>query len=185
MAEKKLKASQCNSAQLISQFAQLNNYLTPQSKVLDLACGSGRNGQWFTDKGLDVSYLDRDLSGLDVIAVNESTNIERLEWDLENGSAPSLPENHYDVVLVFNYLHRPLFGQIVKSVKPGGLIIYETFTEQQAEIGRPRNPDFLLKLGELKALFANWRCLHYSEDLFGELPNASYKAQIIAQKPLG
>ncbi|MGS0689823.1 class I SAM-dependent methyltransferase [Shewanella sp. 0m-8] len=182
MAEKKLKA---NSAELITQFATLSDYLTPACKVLDLACGSGRNGQWFTDRNCQVSYLDKDLTGLDIALPDKTTVIERLEWNLEDGSAPLLPQAHYDIILVFNYLHRPLLNQIIDSIKPGGLIIYETFTEQQAQIGRPRNPDFLLKAGELKAIFANWSCLHYSEDLFGELLNASYKAQIIAQKPLG
>lgn len=179
VAEKKLKA---NSAALITQFSALTDHLSPGCQVLDLACGSGRNGQWFTDNGCHVSYLDRDLSRLDVLN-DESGAIELLEWDLEDGSAPTLPLEHYDIVLVFNYLHRPLFAQIMDSIKPGGLIIYETFTEQQAQIGRPKNPNFLLKADELRAIFANWHCLHYSEDLFTELPTASYKAQLIAQKP--
>ncbi|ABZ75368.1 Methyltransferase type 12 [Shewanella halifaxensis HAW-EB4] len=178
--EKKLRA---NSAELITQFSALTDYLKPGCQVLDLACGSGRNGQWFTNRGCHVSYLDRDLSGLDVVT-DDASSIELLKWDLENGCAPALPQERYDIVLVFNYLHRPLFAQIIDSVKPGGLIIYETFTEQQAQIGRPRNPAFLLKAGELKALVANWRTLHYAEDLFTELPTASYKAQLIAQKPL-
>lgn len=171
-----------SSAELIKQFTQLKDQLSPMAKVLDLACGNGRNGQWFSDRGCHVSYLDRNLSGLDVTA-NDS-RIELLEWDLEDGSAPNLPTEHYDIVLVFNYLHRPLFQQIMDSIKPGGLIIYETFTEQQALIGRPKNPNFLLKTNELRAIFANWHTLQYAEDLFGELPNASYKAQLIAQKPL-
>ncbi|MCL1108062.1 methyltransferase domain-containing protein [Shewanella schlegeliana] len=179
MEEKKLKA---NTAALITQFSALNDYLAPSCQVLDLACGSGRNGQWFTNKGCHVSYLDQNLSRLDVTA-NDPSPIELLEWDLEDGSAPKLPTEHYDIVLVFNYLHRPLFAQIMDSIKPGGIIIYETFTEQQAQIGRPKNPNFLLKTGELKALFANWHTLHYAEDLFTELSTASYKAQLIAQKP--
>lgn len=178
MAEKKLKAS---SAELITQFSALTDYLTPGCKVLDLACGSGRNGQWFSDRGCHVSYLDQNLAGLDVTA--DDGSIELLEWDLEDGSAPHLATEQYDIVLVFNYLHRPLFAQIKDSIKPGGLLIYETFTEQQAQIGRPKNPNFLLKTGELKALFANWGILHYAEDRLGELPSASYKAQLIAQKP--
>ncbi|WOT05679.1 class I SAM-dependent methyltransferase [Shewanella youngdeokensis] len=178
MEKKKLKA---NTSPLISQFSALKDHISASSKVLDLACGTGRNGHWFAQQGCHVTYLDRDLSRLDLCP--NPANAELLQWDLETSNPPTLPENQYDVVLVFHYLHRPLFSQIIKAIKPGGLIIYETFTHQQATIGRPSNPDFLLTDGELKAIFANWHCLHYSEGLQGELPNASYKAQMIAQKP--
>lgn len=170
-----------NNAELIDQFAQLLGKVPSNLSVLDLACGSGRNGVWFSNNGCSVSYLDRDLSRLDL--PKTTVNAEQLEWDLEDGSAPTLPLQQYDIVLVFNYLHRPILPQIIDAIKPGGYIIYETFTTKQAEIGRPRNPNFLLKPGELQAIFANWNCLHYAEDLFGDLPSASYKAQIIAQKP--
>ena len=93
--EKKLKAS---SAALITQFSALTQYLNPGCKVLDLACGSGRNGQWFNDLGCHVTYLDRNLSGLDVEA--DDDKVELLEWDLEDGSAPTLPAEQYDIVLV-------------------------------------------------------------------------------------
>ncbi|MCL1140079.1 class I SAM-dependent methyltransferase [Shewanella pneumatophori] len=169
-----------NNAPLITQFDKLLDKIPSHFRVLDLACGSGRNGAWFTNNGCAVTYLDQDLSRLEL---STPANIELLEWNLEDGSAPELAKNQYDIVLVFNYLHRPLFPQIIEAIKPGGYIIYETFTAKQAEIGRPRNPNFLLKTGELKAIFANWHCLHYAEDLFGELPSASYKAQLIAQKP--
>lgn len=179
MAEKKLKAK---AAALISGFPALQTLLPPNSTVLDLACGTGRNGNWFLEHSCHVTFLDRDLSQLEPNQTDD--RVKLLEWDLETENPPTLPSNSYDAVLVFNYLHRPLFPQIIDAIKPGGLIIYETFTRQQATIGRPRNPNFLLKETELKALFANWRCLHYSEGLLGELTSASYKAQIIAQKPL-
>ncbi|MCL1049917.1 class I SAM-dependent methyltransferase [Shewanella abyssi] len=179
MAEKKLKAK---TAALISQFTELKGLVSASSHVLDLACGTGRNGNWFAERGCHVTYLDRDLNRLE--QGDNTANLSLLEWDLETNDAPTLPVNRYDVIVVFNYLHRPLFSQIMDAIKPGGLIIYETFTTEQATIGRPRNPNFLLKAGELKALFANWRSLHYSEGLTGELTNTSYKAQLIAQKPM-
>ncbi|WP_044556109.1 class I SAM-dependent methyltransferase [Shewanella piezotolerans] len=179
MVEKKLKAK---TAALISEFTALTEHLTPSTNVLDLACGTGHNGKWFLEHGCQVTFLDRDLSKLELQHVSDKAKL--LEWDLETNNSPTLSANSYDVVVVFNYLHRPLFSQIIDAIKPGGLIIYETFTHQQASIGRPRNPNFLLTDAELKALFANWRCLHYSEGLLGESSNASYKAQIIAQKPL-
>ncbi|MCL1088212.1 methyltransferase domain-containing protein [Shewanella profunda] len=149
-------------------------------KVLDLACGSGRNGLWFLAQGADVTFIDRELSALHI----EHSNAHKLQWDLEANSAPLLPVEAFDIVLVFNYLHRPLLTQITASVKSKGFIVYETFTWRQAEIGRPRNPDFLLTENELKSAFANWQPLHYFEGQLSEphLEHVSFKAQLIAQK---
>jgi len=152
-------------------------------KVLDLACGSGRNGLWFLNQSCEVTFIDQDLSTLVKLTHDKA---HQWQWNLEDGSASLLPQDTFDIVLVFNYLHRPLFPQIAASLKLGGLIVYETFTWQQAEIGRPRNPDFLLKEHELQSVFANWQPLHYFE---GRLSDAvtgieSAKAQLIARKPL-
>ena len=73
--------------------------------------------------------------------------------DLEHG-APDLGEGTFDLVLVFNYLHRPLMPMIVGAVKPGGLLFYETFTVDQADRGRPASPAHLLNHGELSRLVA-------------------------------
>lgn len=150
-------------------------------KVLDLACGSGRNGLWFLAQGAQVTFIDQDLTSLSAL---KHPKAHPLQWDLEDGSAATLPVETFDIVLVFNYLHRPLMPQIAASVKPKGIIVYETFTRQQAEIGRPRNPDFLLTENELKSAFANWQPLHYFEGLLSDplTGNASFKAQLIAQK---
>lgn len=150
-------------------------------KVLDLACGSGRNGLWFLAQGATVTFIDQDLTPLSSL---KHPNAHLLQRDLEDGSAEALATETFDIVLVFNYLHRPLMPQIAASVKPGGIIVYETFTWQQAEIGRPRNPDFLLAENELKSAFANWQPLHYFEGLLSDplMGHASFKAQLIAQK---
>ncbi len=149
--------------------------------VLDLACGSGRNGLWFLARGANVTFIDQDLSTL---ATLTHPNARLLAWNLEDASAPELSRESFDIVLVFNYLHRPLFPQIQACLKPQGVIVYETFTRQQAQMGRPKNPDFLLMENELNALFANWKPLHYFEGQLSDpiSMSQSFKAQLIAQK---
>jgi rhodanese-related sulfurtransferase len=126
-------------------------------KVLDVACGRGRHALLLASAGFEVHAIDRDP---DAIAFVRAT-AERLGLklgaevvDLEADPPPDLRSSAYDAVMVFNYLHRPLFPALRAVVKTGGRIFYETFTTRQAERGHPRNPAFLLKDGELEELMA-------------------------------
>ncbi|MEY4754529.1 MAG: hypothetical protein RJA44_2204 [Pseudomonadota bacterium] len=125
--------------------------LPPGGRALDLACGAGRHVAWLAAQGLQVTAVDRDpaaLQALRQLAVEHPGRIEVLAADLEGASWP-LPGQQFDLVLVTNYLWRPLLPTIATSVAPGGLLIYETFALGQEQLGRPRNPDFLLRRGEL------------------------------------
>ena len=101
--------------------------------------------------------------------------------DFEQGGAEPLSGKQFDAILVFNYLHRPLMKSIKQAVKPGGLILYETFTVDQPRFGKPTNPDYLLQQGELSACFSDWKILVYREGERGDPICA--KASLIAQKP--
>ena len=72
-----------------------------------------------------------------------------------------IPIETYDLIVVFNFLHRPLFKDIRDGLVPGGVVIYQTFTEQQAQFGPPHNPDHLLGDDELREVFADWEILRY------------------------
>jgi hypothetical protein len=61
-----------------------------------------------------------------------------------------LPGRHFDLVLVTNYLHRPILPAIIGAVAPGGLLLYETFAQGNERFGKPRNPNHLLRAGELR-----------------------------------
>ena len=121
--------------------------VAPQATVLDLAAGRGRHAIFFAERGHKVTAVDRDVSRLP-----NHPNIERLEADLEDGSPWPLPDRRFDAVVVTNYLHRPLMPQLLASVAPGGVLLYETFLEGNERFGRPSNPDHLLKEGELLEL---------------------------------
>lgn len=124
--------------------------LQPGMTALDLACGAGRHVRWLARRGLQVTAVDRDPAALAALHDLQQTQpgIEVLAADLEGAPWP-LPGRRFDLVLVTNYLWRPLLAPIVASVAPGGLLVYETFAIGQEHFGRPRSPDFLLRPAEL------------------------------------
>ena len=130
--------------------------LPTAGRALDVACGRGRNALWLAARGLTVDALDRDagaIAALQAAASADGLVVHARVADLESGS-PDIPSRAYDVVVVTNYLHRPLFPALVAALNPSGLLIYETFTRAQALRGKPSNPAFLLEPGELRRLVA-------------------------------
>jgi SAM-dependent methyltransferase len=119
-------------------------------RVLDLAAGGGRHTRLLLDMGFRITAVDRDPSELQAFA-GERCEIRAV--DLEGGDSWPLGGG-YDGIVVTNYLHRPLFGAIAAALAEGGLLIYETFALGNERFGRPRNPDFLLRPGELLQAFA-------------------------------
>lgn len=115
--------------------------------VLDLACGTGRHVRFFRRRGHPVTAVDIDLTGLADLAGD--AGLERIAADLESGGGWPLAGRNFGGVVVTNYLHRPLFSRLIEAVAPGGVLLYETFAAGNERFGRPRNPDFLLREGEL------------------------------------
>lgn len=115
-------------------------------QVLDLACGQGRHARHLRDLGYSVTALDRDAAAL--AALEGEPRIEVLCADVESGPWPFAPGN-FDGLVVTNYLHRPLFPRLIDALRPGGVLIYETFAQGNERYGRPSNPEFLLAPGEL------------------------------------
>ena len=128
----------------IVRFASL---VPPGGPVLDVAAGGGRHVRFFLGRGHPVTAVDRDLSGLADLRGDAGLGI--VEADLEDGSPFPLKGREFAAVVVTNYLHRPILPDIVAAVAPGGVLIYETYARGQERFGRPRNPDFLLRPGEL------------------------------------
>jgi SAM-dependent methyltransferase len=157
-----------------SWLAEHVDLIPPPGRVLDVACGRGRNGVWLAMRGFHVHAIDRDADALQALertarAVAPAGALTTARVDLE-GDTPVLGVEAYDAVIVFNYLHRPLMPKLVDAVAPRGVLIYETFTEGQAARGRPTNPHFLLRAGELPTLVAPLRVLRAREgDVDGRL----------------
>src|SRR4030095_6335693 len=112
--------------------------------VLDVAAGGGRHPRFFAGRGHAITAIDRDIS-----ALAAQPNVEIVQADLEGGSPWPLPGRTFGAVIVTNYLHPPLFPALLTALSPGGVLLYETFMEGNERFGRPSQPDFLLKHGEL------------------------------------
>jgi len=135
--------------------------IAPHGQVLDLACGSGRHVRWLAARGLRVTAVDRDR---DALAPLHGIAAEVIVADLEAGPWP-LAGRHFDAVVVTNYLWRALLPHVVASVAERGLLLYETFALGQQRFGRPTNPDFLLRPGELIAAAHGLHVLAYEDGI--------------------
>lgn len=113
-------------------------------RVLDVACGSGRHLRWLAAEGFAVTGVDRDATAL---ASLQGTS-RCITADIENGPWP-LAGERFDAVVVTNYLWRPLWAALRASLADGGVLICETFAQGNEAFGKPSNPNFLLRPGEL------------------------------------
>lgn len=121
--------------------------VAPGGRVLDVACGSGRHVLAAARHGLSVTGIDRDISR--ARSVSGLPGVELIESDLEDGSPWPFGPASFEAVIVANYLWRPLLPDIVATLNSPGVLIYETFAIGNERYGRPSNPDFLLRPGEL------------------------------------
>jgi SAM-dependent methyltransferase len=155
--------------------------------VVDLACGRGRNALHVAGWGLRVMGIDRNpgfLTELRQRASDAERDVAAVRADLEGAGGLPLAPASCGVLLVFRYLHRPLAPQLADALAPGGLLLYETFTRHQRELGHgPRNPAFLLAEEELPRLFAPLEILEHGEGLRGA-PRPSALAWLAARRPI-
>jgi SAM-dependent methyltransferase len=119
--------------------------LITHGTVLDVACGSGRHAKLFLDRKLKVVAIDREPQVI--------PGARFIRADLEDGSPWPLPGERFEGIVVTNYLNRPLMGILEESLSVGGVLIYETFMAGNERFGRPSNPAFLLRPGELREAF--------------------------------
>ena len=162
-----------------SQFLVENVDILPKGRVLDVAMGNGRNSMYLAKLGFCVEGIDISAEAVNTtleLAQKAGVTIKARVASLESYV---IEKEAYELIICFNYLQRSLIPQIKDGLLPGGMIVYETFIVDQAQFGKPNNPDYLLKHNELLSMFCDFRCLRYQEGVF-----EGYKAiaSIIAQK---
>jgi SAM-dependent methyltransferase len=150
-----------------------SHLVAPGARVLDVACGSGRHVRWFANAGCRVTGVDRDAAALEPLREVAQTIVA----DIEGGPWP-VPGQSFDAVIVTNYLWRALLPTLVASVAPGGVLIYETFAVGHASVGKPSNPDFLLRPGELLSVVPELRVIAFEDGFVA--PPERYVQRIVA-----
>ncbi|MDX2171373.1 MAG: class I SAM-dependent methyltransferase [Deltaproteobacteria bacterium] len=153
-------------------------------RALDLACGDGRNALYLARQGLQVDAIDLAFAGLAHLraaAPASGRSINTVQADLEHFR---LPEDRYAVVVNIRYLQRSLFPAIRRAVIPGGIVVFETFLREQARLGHPKNPAFLLEPGELAREFAAFDVLALEEGLYDDGGPPAHLARVVARRRL-
>ena len=170
--------------------------LLPMGAALDIACGTGRHTLLFAARGQHVTAVDWSSVALDALGAHargmqipvsiaknvteagssKHAGIELTQKDLERSE---LPERRYDLIVCIQYLQRSLFRRMARALRPGGVLLFETFTCAQLEFsGGPRNPNYLLETGELRESFPELSVLFYRELRAGQ-----GIASLLAKKP--
>jgi SAM-dependent methyltransferase len=146
--------------------------------VLDVASGAGRHARFFASLGHPVTAIDRDAAALDALA--DEPLVTRIVADIEGAPWPLRTDEKFAAVVVTNYLHRPLFGQLISSLAPGGVLVYETFAQGNETVGKPSNPAFLLAPGELLEVVRGHLRVVAFKDGFLAQPRPAYVQRICA-----
>jgi dihydroneopterin aldolase len=163
----------------------------PKGKALDVAAGSGRNALYLAAQGFHVDAIDRDEETMTKLAATAKQrnlpNLTARMIDLERATdeRPEFSKQEYDVIIVFFYLHRALFPALIESLKPNGVLLYETFLiDNYLRHHHPRRWEFCLAHNELLRLTSTLRVLSYDEGEHNGShgPEPAFTAQLVAQQ---
>ena len=174
-AYKGVDIASAEAAQILTENAHL---LPRNGEALDLACGRAGNAIFLAKQGLIVDAVDISpvvLASVEQYVAQEGLSISCVCRDVEK---EGLVEKKYDVIVVSYFLNRELFPQIIKALKPDGLLFYETWSQQKVDDLGPSNPNFRLAMGELLEFTSKQRPLFYREE--GKLGNTSKGSRNVA-----
>lgn len=174
---------------------------TKPGAALDVAGGAGRNSVWLAERGWQVELIDisdvalrlarekfaatreRSSAQPGMVATHSGTQILLDGGDLQTkivdlNSVDNLAKAQYDLLIVFYFLRRELFPSMARALKPGGTLIYRTYTVDRMKVpGGPSDPRYLLQGNELLYAFPGMRVLHYHEIVQGKAA-----AELVARK---
>jgi tellurite methyltransferase len=170
---------------LTRAFSRFVSPLFPRGgSALDLAGGAGRNAIWLAKQGWEVTLMDISDVGIERATQRAGPLRSHIHFVVDDLTHFKASQIGFDLIIVFFFLERNIFSEIVKSLRPGGLLIYKTLIDKAVsdkavadhatktgnceEGKRTMNPAYRLKPGELPGLVDGLTVLHYREDGDGE-----------------
>jgi SAM-dependent methyltransferase len=157
--------------------------LAPRGLALDVAAGLGRHSLVLARAGMKVVAIDYSVTGLKILsrlARAEHLPIHAVAADL--GDFPLKPQC-YDAIINVSFLDRRLFPAFANALRIGGVLIFDSYHIDQAKIGHPRNPEYLLKQNELRELLGGLEVLRYREGPVTRRDGAlEYRASAVARR---
>jgi SAM-dependent methyltransferase len=145
-------------------------------RTLDLASGSGRNALFLAEREHRVLAADIARQALQQVR-DRSRAVDVVQVDLDH---PCFRTASFDNVVCINFLNRGLLPAMLRWLRPGGVLLVDTFLIDQREVGHPRNPNFLLDHNELLDRLREARVVRYREGAVVEESGTSYRAGIVA-----
>ena len=161
----------------------------PRGQALDVAAGTGRNALYLAAHGWTVEAIDRDDKALTTLADTAlhrnltTLTTRRVDLETDQDLSRELPKERYDLIVVFFYLSRPLFPYLLQALRPGGMLLYETFLiENHLRHQHPRRREFCLAHNELLKLTTGLRVLSYDEGEHENRPGSEgvFTARLLA-----
>ena len=163
--------------------------LLKKGKALVLAMGEGRNAVYLAENGFDVTGVDISAVGIEKcerLAEERGVVVNSVVADLTDYDMGS---EQYDLITNFYFFDKSILPEVIDSLKPGGIFIFETYSRDHSKHSKfgPKNPDYLVKPNELLEIFKSLRILYY-EDTVTELNEGMHKGtaaliRLIARKP--
>jgi len=164
---------------LVWAFSQYIQPLFPRGgNALDLAGGAGRHSIWLAKQGWNVTLMDVSETGVELARQHAGPLASHIHFVIDDLTQFRASQTQFDVVMGFFYLEREIFPEIVNAVRPGGVLLYKTYTTDQLKLpGGPKDASHLLAPGELLRLVSSMRVLHYRETV-----TEKATAELVAQK---
>lgn len=150
--------------------------------ALDVAGGSGRNALWMAAAGLTVTLTDVSDVALDLARTDAELldlAVDTLHLDLEDAG---LPDGCWDVIVVHHFLDRRVLADLPTRLNPGGVVIAAHPTVRNLERHSRPTIRYLLEVGELAEIVADWELMEVITLDEGWTPEGRHEARLRARR---